>query len=229
MNIITNGGVTSAAGFMAATTAANIKYKDRDDLAIVVSERVCSAAAMFTQSQVAAAPVLVDKAVMAGNADRLRAVLINAGNANACTGHVGQENARQTQEQAAAALACNPEQVLVMSTGVIGVQLPMDKMKAGILAAIPHLSPANGHAAAKAIMTTDTVAKETAVSIQIDNKTVTIGGMAKGVGMLHPNMATMLSLISTDAVIAPELLDVYLQTAVYIIKPLLSLKPHPLS
>jgi len=213
MNTITNGGVTSAAGFMAATTAANIKYTNRDDLAIVSSERDCSAAAMFTQNQVAAAPVLVDKEVMATE-PKLRAVVINAGNANACTGQIGMENARQTQVTAATSLDCDPSQIFVMSTGVIGVQLPMDKMGAGIRAAVPHLSPANGNAAARAIMTTDTVPKETAVSIQINNKTVTIGGMAKGVGMIHPDMATMLSLLTTDAAIAPALLDGYLKTAV---------------
>lgn len=213
MNTIKNGGVTSAAGFMAATAAANIKYKNRDDLAIIASERDCTAAALFTQNQVAAAPVLVDKEVMA-NGQPLRAVLINAGNANACTGQIGMENARQSQAETAVALNCDPAQILIMSTGVIGVQLPMDKMSAGIHAAVPHLSPTNGNAAAKAIMTTDTVAKETAVSIQINNKTVTIGGMAKGVGMIHPNMATMLSLLTTDAAIPPELLQDYLKTAV---------------
>jgi len=213
MNTITNGGVTSATGFMAATTAANIKYEGRDDLAIVSSKRDCTAAAMFTKNQVAAAPVLVDKEVMASG-QPLRAVLINAGNANACTGKIGMENARQSQAETAAALGCQPSQIFVMSTGVIGVQLPMDKMNAGIGAAAPHLSAANGNSAAKAIMTTDTVEKETAVSIQIDGKTVTIGGMAKGVGMIHPNMATMLSLITTDAAIAPDVLDKALKTAV---------------
>ncbi len=214
MKILMNGGVTSAAGFVAATAAAAIKYKNRDDLALVVSEKTCNGAAMFTQNQVAAAPVLVDKAMMAKNSGRLRAVLINAGNANACTGRIGQENARQTQAQAAAALHCDRDQIFVMSTGVIGVQLPMDKMEAGIAAAVPRLSSANGNAAAQAIMTTDTVPKESAVSLQIGEATIHIGGMAKGVGMIHPNMATMLSLITTDADIAPELLDHYLQTAV---------------
>ncbi len=214
MKILMNGGVTSATGFMAATAVAAIKYKNRDDLALVVSEKICNGAAMFTQNQVAAAPVLVDKAVMVENKGRLRAVLINAGNANACTGYIGQENARQTQEQAAAALHCDRDQILVMSTGVIGVQLPMDKMEAGIAAAVPCLSSANGNAAAQAIMTTDTVPKESAVSLQIGDETIRIGGMAKGVGMIHPNMATMLSLITTDADIVPELLEWYLRTAV---------------
>ncbi len=214
MNTIINGGVTSAAGYAAAATATGIKYTKRDDLAIVVSERECSAAAMFTQNQVAAAPVLVDREVMVENNGRLRAVLINAGNANACTGQIGQKNARQSQEQTAAALNCDRDQVFIMSTGVIGVQLPMDKMQAGIRAAVSHLAATNGHAVANAIMTTDTVPKETAVSFQCNKKTVTIGGMAKGVGMIHPNMATMLSLITTDAAISPDLLDGYLQTAV---------------
>jgi glutamate N-acetyltransferase/amino-acid N-acetyltransferase len=206
--------VTSPAGFRAAAVAAHIKYANRLDLAVIVSDSDCAAAGVFTQNQVAAAPVIVDRETLAKGNGRIRAIIANAGNANASTGQPGLANARATQMIAAVNLDCAPEQVLILSTGVIGVQLPMDKLQAGIEAAAGQLSPENGLAVAQAIMTTDTHPKHTAVQVELPGGTVTIGGMAKGSGMIHPNMATMLGVVTTDALIAPDLLDGMLRTAV---------------
>ena len=214
MNILESGTVTSPAGFHAAAAAAHIKYADRLDLAIVLSNTDCAAAGVFTKNQVAAAPVLVDKETLGKGNCRIRAIIANAGNANASTGQPGLANARTTQQIAAANLGCDLDQVLLLSTGVIGVQLPMDRMQAGIESTAAHLSPGGGAAAAQAIMTTDTHPKHTAVQIKLPGGTVTIGGMAKGSGMIHPNMATLLGVVTTDALIAPELLQGILATAV---------------
>ncbi len=211
---ITNGNVTSPAGFEASAVAAGVKYQDRLDLTLLVSQQPCTAAALFTQNQVAAAPVLVDRETIATNASSIRAVVANAGSANACTGQPGLANARAMQQMTAEAIQCQPDQVLVLSTGVIGVQLPMDKVKAGIAAASQQLSPDGGPSAARAIMTTDTRAKELAVQVQLPAGVITIGGMAKGSGMIHPNMATMLGVITTDAAVDAETLDSLLRTAV---------------
>jgi glutamate N-acetyltransferase / amino-acid N-acetyltransferase len=211
---VKQGGVTSAAGFVAGTAEAAIKKPGRPDVALVVSERPCTAAAVFTQNQVVAAPVIVDRETMAGHAHHIRAVVANAGNANACTGDLGLANAREMQRVTAIALDCQPEQILVLSTGVIGVQLPMERLAQGIGQAAQQLDAAHGSAAARAIMTTDTVAKETAVGVQLSGGTVTIGGMAKGSGMIHPNMATMLAVLTTDALIGAERLQGMLVTAV---------------
>jgi glutamate N-acetyltransferase / amino-acid N-acetyltransferase len=214
INKIEAGSVTSPAGFVAGTAEAAIKKPGRPDVALVVSERPCTAAAVFTQNQVVAAPVIVDRETMAGNAHHIRAVVANAGNANACTGELGLANAREMQRITAAALDGNPAQILVLSTGVIGVQLPMSRLAQGIRQAAQQLDAANGLAAAKAIMTTDTYAKQTAVRVQLSGGIVTIGGMAKGSGMIHPNMATMLAVLTTDAVIEAEQLQGMLNTAV---------------
>ncbi len=211
---IPNGTVTSPAGFLAGTTVAHIKYADRKDLTLVVSERDCTAAAVFTQNQVAAAPVIAGRETMQANRNRIRAIVANAGNANASTGQPGLENARASQEMTAVALNIQPEQVLPLSTGVIGVQLPMDRMQAGIAAAAVQLDPDGGLAAAQAIMTTDTYAKHLAVQIELPDGMVTIGGMAKGSGMIHPNMATMLGVVTTDAQVEAGVLDGMLRTAV---------------
>lgn len=212
--VITEGTVTSPAGFTAAAVAAGLKKANQLDVALVVSERDCSGAAMFTKNQVVAAPVIVDRETIAGNSQRLRAVVINSKNANACTGEPGIANARTTQQVAAKALGCAANQILVLSTGVIGVQLPMDKLHTGIEAGARGLAKENGRLAAEAIMTTDTHPKHLAVEVDLPDGTVTIGGMAKGAGMIHPNMATMLAVLTTDAAIAPSVLDNLLQTAV---------------
>ena len=212
--IVPEGTVTSPMGFTAVAVAAGIKKENQLDFAMVHSAQDCSCAAMFTQSQVVAAPVIVDKETLARNNSHLRTVVINSKNANACTGEQGLANAQATQQIAAQALGCQPDQILVLSTGVIGVQLPLDKMEAGIEEGAKGLSTENGRLAAEAIMTTDTHPKHLAVSVKLPGGTVTIGGMAKGSGMLHPNMATLLSVLTTDAAIAPDVLNGLLQTAV---------------
>jgi glutamate N-acetyltransferase/amino-acid N-acetyltransferase len=214
MRLLENGGVTSAKGFSAAATACGLKKNGKPDLALVVSERDCAAAGVFTQNLVAAAPVILDIDTLSQNRDSLRAVVINAGNANACTGAEGLHNARETQALVASAVGCGAEQVLVMSTGVIGVPLNMEKVKRGVAAASQSLSPAYGHASAQAIMTTDTRPKEVAVQFDTPHGPVTIGGMAKGAGMIHPNMATMLAVITTDAAAPAPLLQQWLTQAV---------------
>jgi glutamate N-acetyltransferase/amino-acid N-acetyltransferase len=212
--IVPDGTVTSPAGFTAVAVAAGLKKENQLDLAIVVSESDCSCAAMFTQNQVVAAPVIVDRETLAVNNSRLRAVVINAKNANACTGEPGLANARATQQIAAQALGCQANQILVLSTGVIGVQLPLAKLEAGIVTGAKGLAKENGRLAAEAIMTTDTYPKHLAVQVDLPGGLVTIGGMAKGAGMIHPNMATMLAVLTTDAAVAPDVLDGLLRTAV---------------
>jgi len=214
MRVLEDGSVTSAKGFHAAATACGLKKNGKPDLALVVSARDCAAAGVFTQNLVAAAPVILDKETLASNRDTLRAVVINAGNANACTGEEGLHNARTTQALVAEAVGCGVEQVLVMSTGVIGVPLNMEKVRSGVAAASQALSPAHGHASAQAIMTTDTRPKVVAVQFDTLYGPVTIGGMAKGAGMIHPNMATMLAVITTDAAISSLSLNGLLSKAV---------------
>lgn len=207
MNVI-KGGVTAAKGFMAASAAAGIKYKDRKDMAMIYSRKPCKAAGTFTTNIVKAAPVTWDQKIVS-ESDFAQAVVVNAGIANACTGEEGLSYCEETAKAAAAALHIPPDSVLVASTGVIGKQLPMDRILAGVEALASCLDSGGESAtmAAKAIMTTDTVEKEAAVQFTIGGKTVTLGGMCKGSGMIHPNMCTMLSFITTDAVISKELLQ----------------------
>ncbi len=202
------GGVTAAKGFEAAAAAAGIKYKDRTDMAMIYSQVPCIAAGTFTKNVVKAAPVRWDQQVVKGKGD-VQAVIVNSGIANACTGEEGYGYCRETAKAAADALNISENGVLIGSTGVIGKQLPMDKVAAGIMALAEKKNGTleNGTAAAKAIMTTDTCEKELAVAIQVGGQTVTIGGMAKGSGMIHPNMCTMLAFITTDAVIAKDTLQ----------------------
>nr|WP_177314688.1 bifunctional glutamate N-acetyltransferase/amino-acid acetyltransferase ArgJ [uncultured Lachnoclostridium sp.] len=203
-----SGGVTAAKGFKAASTAAGIKYKDRKDMAMIYSEAPCRSAGTFTTNVVKAAPVKWDKNQVTGGA-AAHAVVINAGIANACTGEEGMEYCSRTAATAAQVLGIPQEGVLVASTGVIGKQLPMDRIEAGIKAMAPLLEagPESGTAASKAIMTTDTKNKEAAVQLELGGALVTIGGMCKGSGMIHPNMCTMLSFVTTDAAISKELLQ----------------------
>lgn len=203
-----SGGVTAAKGFCAASTAAGIKYKDRKDMALIFSKTPCKAAGTFTTNIVKAAPVKWDQKIVAESACA-HAVVVNAGIANACTGQEGMDYCSKTADHAAELLKIPADSVLVASTGVIGMQLPMDRIKDGVSAMIPELSDANeaGHQASLAIMTTDTHEKEVSVEIELGGKTVTIGGMCKGSGMIHPNMCTMLSFVTTDAAITKELLQ----------------------
>ncbi|WP_419504306.1 bifunctional glutamate N-acetyltransferase/amino-acid acetyltransferase ArgJ, partial [Enterocloster sp.] len=205
---VIQGGVTAAKGFMAAFTAAGIKYKNRPDMAMIYSQVPCESAGTFTTNLVKAAPVKWDKAQVTSGA-KAQAVIVNAGIANACTGKEGMDYCAQTAKAAAEALNIKEDSVLVASTGVIGMQLPMERIEAGIRAMAPELGDSleSGTEASKAIMTTDTKNKEVAVKVVLGGVPVTIGGMCKGSGMIHPNMCTMLSFVTTDAAISKELLQ----------------------
>ena len=202
------GGVTAAQGFEAASAAAHIKYEGRTDMALVFSRTPCVTAGTFTTNVVKAAPVIWDRDLVNSGAPA-HAVIVNSGIANACTGQEGMEYCRQTAQEAAACLGIEENSVLVGSTGVIGFQLPIDRIRAGVrmLAAAKRHGIEAGTEAAKAIMTTDTVHKETAYEIELDGHKAVIGGMAKGSGMIHPNMCTMLSYVTTDAAIEKSLLQ----------------------
>lgn len=202
-----DGGVTAAQGFEAAAAAAGIKYQGRTDMALVYSTVPCRAAGTFTTNVVKAAPVKWDRKVVE-ESPYAQAVVINSGIANACTGEEGMGYCRETAEETAQALQIPADSVLVASTGVIGMQLPMDRLKAGIhlLKEARGADAEHGTAAARAIMTTDTVHKEIAVQVTLGGHTVTVGGMCKGSGMIHPNMCTMLAFVTTDAAISKEML-----------------------
>ncbi len=212
--IVADGSVTTPRGFVAAAVAAGIKQSGRPDLVLVAADRDCAAAGVFTRNRVPAAPVLLDRETLAANPAALRGVLINAGNANACTGAPGLADAREMQRLAAAATGGQPEQFLIMSTGVIGVPLPMERVRAGVAALAPLLAAGGGPAAAEAIMTTDTRPKRAAVEVDLPAGRVTIGGMAKGAGMIHPDMATLLGVLTTDAAIDGDVLESSLREAV---------------
>ena len=205
---IIKGGVTAAKGFEAAAVAAQIKYQGRTDMALIYSEKPCKVAGTFTTNVVKAAPVRWDRQIVE-NKQKSQAVIINSGIANACTGVEGMMYCQETAKEAAKVLGIEEAGVLVGSTGVIGMQLPIDRIKAGIseLAKVKKAGIESGTEAAKAIMTTDTKKKEVAVQFQIGDKTVTIGGMAKGSGMIHPNMCTMLGFVTTDAKISKKMLQ----------------------
>ena len=203
-----DGGVTAAKGFEAASAAAGIKYQGRDDMALIYSETPCRAAGTFTTNVVKAAPVKWDQKIVA-ESPYVQAVVVNSGIANACTGAEGYGYCEETAKEAAKVFGVPENAVLVASTGVIGMQLPMDRLKKGIslLKEAKGTGAEKGTAAAKAIMTTDTVHKEIAVQVELGGRIVTIGGMCKGSGMIHPNMCTMLAFVTTDAAISKELLQ----------------------
>ena len=227
---IVKGGVCSAKGFRAAGVAAEIKYRGRNDVALIVADEPCAAAAVFTTNTVAAAPVLYDRMILgcevkekgegeqrnktssvrlgSSSSPKIQAILANSGCANACTGKMGLRDAELSALATAGELGVDPKHVLVASTGVIGRPLPMDRLLAGIKQAAQKLgrTPAHGLAAEKAVMTTDTKPKQACATVKIGGKTVTVGGMSKGSGMIEPNMATMLGFITTDAAITPAML-----------------------
>lgn len=205
---IIEGGVTAAQGFEAAGVEAAIKYQNRKDMAMVYSQAPCRAAGVFTSNVVKAAPVMWDKEIVEKSSS-VQAVIVNAGIANACTGQQGYDCCRKTAEKTAALLGISADAVLVASTGVIGNQIPVERLLAGVekLAEAKEDSTEAGTRAAEAIMTTDTVSKQAAVQIELGGKTVTIGGMCKGSGMIHPDMCTMLGFVTTDAAISKELLQ----------------------
>ena len=212
---VIDGGVTAAKGFEAAGAEAAIKYQNRKDMAMVYSKVPCKAAGTFTTNVVKAAPVLWDRDIVT-NSEYAQAVVVNAGIANACTGKQGLDYCRREAEVTGRLLEIPAEAVLVGSTGVIGMQLPMNRIEAGIAKLVEAKSDTleAGHTAACSIMTTDTISKEIAVSFELDGKEITVGGMSKGSGMIHPNMCTMLAYITTDMAISKELLQEALSTSV---------------
>ena len=214
MNII-NGGVTAAKGFKAAVCQAEIKYKNRTDMAALISETDCKSAGTFTTNLVKAAPVIWDRELVYGS-NTARAVIVNSGIANACTGQQGMEYCKETCQAVEKYYGIPANQVFVASTGVIGMQLPIDRLTKGLEKMKDSFADTleAGTEAAKAIMTTDTKHKEVAVTIEIDGKTVTVGGMCKGSGMIHPNMCTMLGFVTTDINISKELLQEALSESV---------------
>jgi glutamate N-acetyltransferase/amino-acid N-acetyltransferase len=213
IEVIPDGNVVSPRGFHAGAVYTGIKHKSKDclDLGILFSDTVCTAAGVFTNNKIQAAPVILDREKLAQKPEA-QALIVNAGCANACTGVQGKSNAVVTVGLAAKHLGINPSLVQVASTGVIGVQLPMEKIAEGISRIA--LSPEGGHDFTRAIMTTDTRPKEIAVKFQTGELFFIIGGTAKGAGMIHPNMATMLSFLTTDAAIEATFLKEALKKAV---------------
>ena len=206
--------ITAAQGFRAAGVAAGLKSTGAPDLALVVNDGPqLAAAGVFTSNRVKAAPVLWSQQVLSGG--RLHAVVLNSGGANACTGPLGFQDTHATAEQVGAALGVSPGEVAVCSTGLIGVRLPIEALLAGIGTAAAELAPTAdaGAAAAEAIRTTDTVAKQAAVTVATDTGSFTVGGMAKGAGMLAPGLATMLVVLTTDAAAEAAELDAALRAA----------------
>ncbi len=209
------GGVTAAKGFQAASAAAHIKYEGRKDMLLIYSESPCTAAGVFTSNVVKAAPVMWDREIC-GDIHPVHAIVGNSGIANACTGEEGRAICKETAATVSALLGIPENSVLVASTGVIGMQMNMDAVKNGISMMIPELSDSieAGLSAAKAIMTTDTHPKQMAVEFEIGGKKCRIGALAKGSGMIHPNMCTMLSFVTTDTAISHDLLQKALKTVV---------------
>jgi len=201
---IENGSVTSVAGIKATGIHSGIKRK-RKDLALIVSDEPCNVAGTFTLNKVKAAPLLVSQELI-NKGGKVRAILVNSGNANACTGDRGLNDALESQKYCAEKLGIDQSEVVISSTGVIGEYLPMHILKTGIDSIVGQLTYTDGIKAAKAIMTTDLVEKTIAVKVQLSKGEITIGGIAKGSGMIMPNMATMLSFITTDAEVESTLL-----------------------
>ncbi|HMT91847.1 bifunctional glutamate N-acetyltransferase/amino-acid acetyltransferase ArgJ [uncultured Thiothrix sp.] len=212
VNLSFNEDLLPIAGVRLATLNAGIRYKGRDDLLVMELAEGSSCAAVFTRNAFCAAPVTVARAHLASASPRY--LLVNAGNANAGTGELGLAAAKACCNALAEVGQCKPEQILPFSTGVIGQQLPVDKVVAALPAAMANLKEDNWLAAAKAIMTTDTIGKAMSKQIELGGKSVTITGIAKGAGMIHPNMATMLSYVATDAQVEPSLLQAILSEVV---------------
>jgi len=199
-----DGWLTAPKGFVAAGVKAGIKASGKHDVAVIMSTVPAATGAVFTQNKICAAPVLVSREV--NKRPDAQAIVVNSGCANACTGEQGLKDAKAMQQITGEYLDIDPESIFVCSTGVIGQFLPMDKVKEGIAAAIAHMDINEGESAALAIQTTDTFIKKVAYEFEIGGKEAKIAGIAKGAGMIHPNMATMLTYITTDAAVAPDLL-----------------------
>jgi glutamate N-acetyltransferase / amino-acid N-acetyltransferase len=206
------GGITTVPGILASGTAAGIKPSGKKDLALIYSSVPARAAAVFTQNQIKGAPVIVSQEHVRDG--RAQAILASSGCSNVCTGDQGLKDAREMTRLVGELLHVSARQVLIAATGVIGQPLPMDRIRAGLPKLVKGLSPQGGRHAAEAIMTTDTVPKEAAVRIEVAGRPVTIGGMAKGVGMLEPHMATMFCFMATDAMVAGDALASVLRRAV---------------
>jgi len=206
---IVDGSATSPGGFTAAAAHAGLKADGALDVALLVSATSCATAGVFTKNALRAAPVVYDAEMLADRPGRIRAVAMNARVANACTGAPGLEAARAMARAAEEAAGLPPRTALVLSTGVIGVPLPVDKVTRGLQDAAKKLSPAGGADAARAIMTTDTRPKHCAVRLETPHGPIVIGGMAKGAGMIHPDMATLLGVLTTDAVSEPGTLRAF--------------------
>jgi glutamate N-acetyltransferase/amino-acid N-acetyltransferase len=204
---VASGGVTTARGFRASGVSAGIKANGGLDLALIVSETPAAAAAVFTTNRAQAAPIAVSRDHLSRSGALARAIVVNSGCANACTGEQGLRAAREMALETARLVGCPAEQVLVASTGVIGVALPVDKICAALPSAVHAAAADHGDLAARAIMTTDPFPKESAARVAIGGREVSIGGMAKGSGMIEPMMATMLAFVTTDAAIPPPLLQ----------------------
>jgi len=211
---VASGGVTTPAGFKAAGISAGIKATGAADLALIVSDSPATAAAVFTTNRAEAAPVIVSRQHLDRSGGLARAIVVNSGCANACTGDAGLLHAREMAAETARLLGCPAEHVLVASTGVIGVALPIEKIRSGLPAAWRALAADQGSAAARAIMTTDPFSKEASARTRIGGREIVVGGMAKGSGMIEPMMATMLAFITTDAAVPRPLLDRALREAV---------------
>ena len=214
LSTVTGGGVSTARGFRAAGISAGIKANGNPDLALLVADAPAQVAAVYTTNKMLAAPVIVSQEHLKRSGGTARAIVVNSGCANSCTGDTGLRDALAMAEQTARLVGCPVEQVLVASTGVIGVALPMDKVQSGIPAAFNALGADQGPAAARAIMTTDVAPKESAARISIGGREAWIGGMCKGAGMIEPMMATMLGFVTTDASVPKPLLDRALREAV---------------
>lgn len=202
---VINDGITAPAGFLAAGVCAAIKKLDKKDIGLIVSEVPCNAAGVFTTNVVRAACVDINRQHLLKG--RAQAIVVNSGNANACTGQQGIDDTLAMAALTGESLGIDPADVLVASTGVIGVFMPMDRISAGIKAAVGQLTPRGSNDAAQAIMTTDLAQKEIAVQIELGGQPVKIGAIAKGSGMIHPNMATMLAFMTTDAAISSHCLQ----------------------
>ncbi|HXU89823.1 MAG TPA: bifunctional glutamate N-acetyltransferase/amino-acid acetyltransferase ArgJ [Methylomirabilota bacterium] len=207
-----DGGVTAVPGFLAGGVAAGIKPSGKKDLALIHSPSPARSAAVFTTNQVKGAPVLVS--MEHARTGALQAIIASSGCSNVCTGERGLKDAREMVKQAAELLRIPPSHVLIAATGVIGQPLPMDKVRAAIPKLVKSLSPKGGREAAEAIMTTDTRLKEAALRCEVGGRTVTLGGVAKGVGMIEPHLATMFCFVTTDAAVARGALDPVLKRAV---------------
>ncbi|MHB1006315.1 MAG: bifunctional glutamate N-acetyltransferase/amino-acid acetyltransferase ArgJ [Chloroflexota bacterium] len=205
------GGVTAPRGYLAGATYCGIKTGGRD-LTVLISEAPCAAAGVFTKNKVSAAPIAVNRRHLSATGGKARAVVVNSGNANACTGDQGERDAEEMARLVAERFGCHADEVLVASTGVIGVRMPMEKVRAGVAQVTPTAD--GGHDAARGIMTTDTRPKEIALAFSVGDITASVAGMCKGSGMIHPNMGTMLAFITTDAAVDPAFLDAALRYAV---------------